>query len=86
MPAAERVVAGLFLSSTAPNEWLGQLKPAWNEQVALPLEEKFLLVAASASEGESVQAIFPWGTALSQGIDWEAFNGSFLVQPQLFYD
>ncbi|AXY75754.1 Fmu (Sun) domain-containing protein [Paraflavitalea soli] len=85
----ERIVAGLFLCSATPNEMLAQLKPAWNDQAGLPVEEKFSFVNAVSSSSASgapdaAPAIFPWKDALSAGIDHEAFSGSFLVQPHLF--
>jgi 16S rRNA (cytosine967-C5)-methyltransferase len=84
LPTAERVIAGLFLSSLQANELLGQLKPEWNEQASLRLEEKLLLIGTTAGATENVEAIFPWKDVLSKGIYWKAFNTSFLVQPQLF--
>lgn len=89
LPVAERMVAGLFLCSTAANEMLEQLKPAWNGQAGLAVVEKILLVQASTGPGDagsvsSAGAIFPWKEELSEGIDHVAFSASFLVQPQLF--
>jgi 16S rRNA (cytosine967-C5)-methyltransferase len=89
LPAAERIVAGLFLCSVGPSEMLGQLKPVWNENAGLSVEEKFSLVnefsASTTSElPSSGLSIFPWTDLLSAGVDHGAFNTSFLVQPQLF--
>ncbi|MDF2189464.1 Fmu (Sun) domain-containing protein [Paraflavitalea sp. CAU 1676] len=84
LPAAERVVSGLFLCSLQPNEMLAQLKPAWNEQTVLPLADKWNLVLEEVELQEPMELIFPWKDALSDGIDANAFGASFLVQPDLF--
>ena len=80
LPVAERIVTGLFLCSAAPNDMLAQLKPAWNEQVALTVAEKCSMLNVQCS----MLNIFPWKDVLSNGIDHTAFNLSFLVQPHLF--
>ena len=83
----ERVVAGLFLCSTTPNEVLGQLKPEWNKQTGISAAEKSSMLNAQYPilNGEcSVLSIFPWKEALSEGIDHAGFAASFLVQPWLF--
>lgn len=80
MPAAERVVAGLFLCSAIPNEMLAQLKPEWNEKVELSIEEKCSML----NEQFSMLNVFPWKEELSAGMDHAAFCRSFLVQPHLF--
>ena len=80
IPVEERVVVGLFLCSVAPNEVLAQLKPAWNEKAMLTLEEKCAMLPVQYS----TLNIFPWQDALSSGVDYAAFNASFLVQPHLF--
>ncbi|WP_276481830.1 Fmu (Sun) domain-containing protein [Paraflavitalea pollutisoli] len=80
LPVPERIVAGLFLCSQAPNEVLAQLKPAWNEQAALPFADKWTMVAGE----ESLAAVFPWADELSTGMDALAFCTSFFVQPHLF--
>lgn len=86
LPAEERIVAGLFLCSVAPHEMLARLKPEWNEQVVLPVEEKYTIVNAAIDKAASSGPadIFPWPAALSAGIDATAFSTSFLVQPHLF--
>src|SRR5258705_9267556 len=37
IPTDERILIGLFLCSTGPNEMLGQLKPEWNRKISLPV-------------------------------------------------
>ena len=83
----ERVVAGLFLCSTTPNEVLDQLKPEWNKQTGMGSEEKCSMLNAQHSilNGQcAVLNIFPWKAELSEGIDHAGFTASFLVQPWLF--
>lgn len=84
MPVEERVVTGLFLCSTGPNDMLGQLKPEWNGQVGLNVEEKCSILSRSSLEQYSMPDIFPWKDELSVGIDHAAFSNSFLIQPLLF--
>lgn len=83
----ERVVAGLFLCSAAPNEVLDQLKADWNKQTGLSVAEKCSIfnVQYPMLNGEcSPLNIFPWKDELSEGIDHAGFAASFLVQPWLF--
>jgi 16S rRNA (cytosine967-C5)-methyltransferase len=76
--AEERMLAGLFLCSPGPNVLLQHLKPEWNEQAALPLDEKCAMAQVD------MQKIFPWKNDLSEGMELAAFSQSFLVQPDLF--
>jgi 16S rRNA (cytosine967-C5)-methyltransferase len=78
LPAEERILTGLFLSSVEPNELLQHLKPEWNEQTHLSLVEKAQLVAITLTD------LFPWGAALSEDVAYEPFCASFLTQPDLF--
>jgi 16S rRNA (cytosine967-C5)-methyltransferase len=84
MPVEERIVVGLFLCSSTPNEILGQLKPEWNEVAALSVEEKCLMLNALPVAIGTALNIFPWKEALSAGLDHAAFCNSYLVQPHLF--
>jgi 16S rRNA (cytosine967-C5)-methyltransferase len=84
MPVEERIVTGLFLCSAAPNDMLGQLKPVWNEQAGLSIEEKRSMFSQSPSGHFSMFNVFPWEDELSPGIDHTAFCNSFLIQPLLF--
>lgn len=74
----ERLLTGLFLCSDAPNEILQNEKPEWNEKIHFPLAQKILIT------GIDVETIFPFISELSAGIDINAFNASFLIQPKLF--
>jgi 16S rRNA (cytosine967-C5)-methyltransferase len=88
----ERILAALFLCSTEPNNILADLKPEWNAITHLPINEKISALPnphfAKATEGkpysELQTQIFPWSDALSEGINPESFNHSFLIQPNLF--
>src|SRR5436190_1644029 len=83
----ERVLAGLFLCSDKPNEMLDLLKPGWNEKVDLPAKEKLLIISDLPRQPEThllLRDVFPWKEELSEGIDYEKFCGSFLIQPDLF--
>jgi len=76
----ERILIGLFLVSTESNVLLEHLKPEWDEKVQLSLEEKCSIVDIEYS----TLNFFPWRNELSEGIDAEPFNRSFLIQPDLF--
>jgi len=76
----DKIVAGLFLCSQAPNELLQHLRPAWNERTTLTPQEKCAHIGSSCS----MSRLFPWKNELSEGMDADAFALSFLVQPDLF--
>ncbi len=78
----ERVLTALFLCSTDPNDILADLKPSWNAIVHLPLAEK--IAALPTNFSQLLSQLFPWKEALSEGINPESFNNSFLIQPHLF--
>ncbi|HEU4573850.1 MAG TPA: Fmu (Sun) domain-containing protein [Chitinophagaceae bacterium] len=80
LPVEDRIVASLFLCSPAPNELLGHLHAAWNDQAGLAPEEKFALL----DTGCSISQVFPFRESLSEGIDADAFSASFFTQPDLF--
>ena len=97
MDTGERILTGLFFCSHEPNELLQYLKPDWNEQTHLPLQQKIELVnnqhATGSSpslptkpDGQSVRLneVFPWANLLSDGIDYDLFCASFFTQPDLF--
>lgn len=78
LEVASRILAGLFLSSAAPNEMLATLKPEWNDKTNLPVKEKAAIVGIELNE------VFPWCQEWSGGIDREKFNATFFIQPDLF--
>jgi 16S rRNA (cytosine967-C5)-methyltransferase len=68
------------LCETTDSMLLQNLRPEWNEKIALPVLEKM----AIAVQKNAVQDIFPFHHLLSEGIDREAYCLSMLVQPDLF--
>ncbi len=76
----ERILTGLLLSSSGPNEIIAALKPEWSEKISFPLFDKL----SCLSPVHSTLSVFPWTNQLSEGIDFNLFNQSFLVQPDLF--
>ena len=80
MLVEERILIALFLCSHQPDEVLKELKPEWNEKIALPINEKLSLI----NHKFSIPDIFPWQNELSEGIEKEEFTLSHLEQPDLF--
>lgn len=81
----ERILTGLFLCSTEPNELLAALKPEWNKTISLSLNEKLSsLPGRQAGLNYQLSSVFPWKEELSDGIEYEKFCESFFVQPDLF--
>ncbi|MBS1667375.1 MAG: Fmu (Sun) domain-containing protein [Bacteroidetes bacterium] len=76
----DQILIGLFLCNHFSNSLLKHLKPEWDEQIGLSLQEKLSLIGYPSL----LTDIFPWGDELSSGIDYEIFCASFLVQPDLF--
>jgi 16S rRNA (cytosine967-C5)-methyltransferase len=75
-PAADRMLAGLFLCNDGPIELLQHFRPDWDP--VAPLADKI------AATGIRVADIFPWKDELCAGIDHESFCLSFLRQPDLY--
>ncbi len=84
LSAEERILTGLFLCSDKENEILEALKPEWNKNVLLTLEQKCSIINGTDFERYSILNVFPWKEELSDGIEHEKFARSFLVQPDLF--
>jgi len=78
--AEERILTALFFCSRQSNDILQQLKPEWNEKVALPFLEKQKLAGYTFS----VEDIFAAANEVSDAIDKEAFFLSHFEQPDLF--
>ena len=76
----ERIVIATFLCETRSSEFLKTVKPEWNDLVEKPLKEKLSVLPKQVS----IKNIFPYKEELSEGIDAEKFNASFLIQPDLF--
>ena len=80
MPVEERIITAAFLCENSNSDFIAFHRPEWNEKVHLALAEKISFLNLKLNPTE----IFPWTTALSEGIDTELFSLSFLNQPDLF--
>jgi 16S rRNA (cytosine967-C5)-methyltransferase len=80
LPDEEKVITSLFLTSTEPHPLLAALRPEWNNNIHLSVEEKLSLLKASAE----AHYIFPFSEALSPDINAEAFHLFHLLQPNLY--
>lgn len=78
--AEERILAGTFLCENKRSAFLESVKPEWNDLVENPLVEKLSIIP----DAFSINNIFPFKDELSEGIDADKFNRSFLIQPDLF--
>ncbi len=76
----DRILLGTFLCENESSEVLKTVKPDWNGVMEKPLEEKFSVLKFPFS----IKNIFPFADELSEGIDVQKFNLSFLIQPDLF--
>lgn len=80
LSVSDRIIAGTFLCENAPNDFLSAIRPAWNQQIVLPLTDKTALLPA----GLTPEALFPFLADLSEGIDANAYAYTILKQPRLF--
>jgi len=80
VPIDERILIGLFLCSSEPNEVLAELKAEWNQKVERSADEKYTMLGSE----DSMLNVFPWKEQLSEGVDHARFCQSFFVQPDLF--
>jgi 16S rRNA (cytosine967-C5)-methyltransferase len=76
----ERILVALFLCSKSPTKILEELKPEWNKKLSLSLNEKINLLSVV----DEIKSIFPLTNELSDEIDKQQFNLSFLIQPNLY--
>lgn len=76
----DRILTAYFLSATTHDQFLQILKPAWHEYSSMKPEKKLLALHTPFG----INDIFPWKDELSEGIDYQQFCESFLVQPSLF--
>ena len=85
MPEEQRMLIALFCCNRSPHHLLQHLKPAWNDQVHLPLLKK-VDVIHNEMPGITfnMEDVFPWKHELSVSVDTAAFTSSFLQQPDLF--
>jgi 16S rRNA (cytosine967-C5)-methyltransferase len=79
-PVEERMLLGVFLSSSESSFILSELKPDWNQEICRPLDEKFQLLNAE----REVDQLFPFASELSEAMDQKQFAISFLLQPLLY--
>lgn len=80
MPTEERILLGIFLCETASNPLLNLIKPEWNENISIAVDEKIKLSGVAFKPTD----IFPWVHELSEGIAKAEFAFSHLIQPDLF--
>ena len=76
----QRIVTGLFLCSESSNKILEEVKPAWNQIISLPPSEKINYLSAISE----IQKLFPLPLDISSEIEFQKFNLSFLLQPNLY--
>ncbi|MGN6165518.1 MAG: methyltransferase domain-containing protein [Flavisolibacter sp.] len=79
-PVEDRILLGAFLASEENSFVLQELKPEWNENIKLSVEEKLKLLHVEMSSFQ----LFPWPHELSEAIHKEQFDYSFLQQPFLY--
>ena len=76
----DKFILGMFFSNDQSTPFLDSLKPEWNAKVQDPVADKLELVKDIFTE----KNIFPFKEELSDEINFEQFNASFLEQPKLF--
>ena len=76
----EKILGASFLCETNESLLMENLRPEWNEKIALSVHEKILFLG----QENLLQEIFPFQDCLSAGVDREAYCLSLLVQPDLF--
>ena len=83
VPPAEKILIALFLTNTASTPFLQHMKPEWDLNVWKDIDSKLLLL--KQQEGVDIAGkIFPYTSALSEGVEPSKFEHSFLTQPDLF--
>ncbi len=80
LPVEEKILVALFLCATETSEMLDALKPEWNRLLPGLFEAKCSILNLPVANLD----IFPWKNELSDAIDYEIFNRSFLIQPDLY--
>ncbi|MFT3845132.1 MAG: Fmu (Sun) domain-containing protein [Lacibacter sp.] len=78
--AEERLLPAVFLCAKEQNDLLLHLRPEWNNNVFLTVEEKLKLVGKVVDRA----LIFPFIDELSDGIEANEFVLSHFIQPDLF--
>lgn len=77
---SEKFLLGIFLLQNNPSKLLEKLKPEWNEKINLKLSDKLEIVKNLFS----AENLFPFNNELSNEININQFNLSFLSQPKLY--
>jgi len=80
LPVEERLLVGLFLSSTSSLFILQELKPEWNNRISASIQEKLSMLKAT----HEINKLFKWSVEISDEINHDEFALSFLIQPLLF--
>lgn len=76
----EKLLLATFLVEQKPSRILEELKPSWNEMI----KENVLKKIDSVKNIFNPANVFPFNDELSNEINVEQFNLSFLIQPKLF--
>ena len=76
----EKILYSYFLCENKSSALLAFFKPDLDEKIALPLNEKILLLNDVLKE----EILFPFENELSETIHFSAFNTSILTQPKLY--
>ncbi len=77
---SDKIITGIFLCSNSHSELLEYFKPAWNNKIASPFQEKYAMLGAEYL----ALNVFPWKNELSGEVDHAKFCESFFIQPDLF--
>lgn len=80
IPSEQKMLLATYLCETEQSRLLENLKPEWNKNIGLPLEEKL----ATLDFEFHLNDIFPFCDQMSDEIEAVEFCKSFLVQPDLF--
>ncbi len=80
MDIQQKLVIAFFLCEKNASDFLAFFKSEWNNLIQLPVNEKIKFVK---EEFDPIK-IFPFSEELSNEINLEKFNQSFLIQPKLF--
>ncbi len=79
----EKVLVGIFLSSSGSNPMLETHKPEWNELADSSFAVKAEQIGLNA-EG-LLDTFFPWKNELSIGIEFDGYARSFFIKPSVFF-
>ncbi|HSB92891.1 MAG TPA: hypothetical protein VLC28_07230, partial [Flavitalea sp.] len=81
----ERIITGLFLGSSSPDDMLEFFRPDWNKaELLADLRAKLDLLQHEFPTFNPLEA-FWFKESLSEGINREAFSISHFIQPDLFF-